>query len=240
MNEENSIHSLRRRRLVVYIEKRALFRDCLSKCLLSSREDEAVISFGSIDECCEADVQSDAVAAILYGVAQAPDVHSNLDEDLDRLAAAFPAVPIMLLSDCDTNDDVLRAIETGVRGYISTNTSLDVAIGATHVVRAGGSFIPESCLVSLRPGRGDDDPGGVSRPEEFTPRQIEVLKRLRQGKPNRVIASELDISESRVKAHIRNLMQKLHATNRTQVAFLTKHFFPSGRSGRSPGSRTGL
>ena len=240
MDKDDMIRRVRLPRLVIYIEMRILLRECLSKCLLSSHQDEEVISFASVEECCEADIQPDVVAAILYGVSQAPDEQADLDEDLDRLAAAFPAVPVMLLSDYDTNAGVLHAISTGVRGYISTNTTLDVAIGATRVVRAGGSFIPESCLVALRPDRHDADPAGPPGPEECTPRQIEVLKRLRQGKPNRVIANELGISESRVKAHIRNLMQKLNATNRTQLAFLTKHFFAPKITGQSTSSRAGL
>ncbi len=111
-----------------------------------------------------------------------------------------------------------------MRGFISTSTTPDVALGATHVVRAGGSFVPESCLAALRSSK-DDVAEGARRRDAFTPRQIAVLKRLRLGKANRTIAHELEMSESRVKAHVRNLMQKLNATNRTEVAFLTKGLF---------------
>ncbi len=54
----------------------------------------------------------------------------------------------------------------------------------------------------------------------FTCREAEVVRLLRQGKPNKIIAFELSISESTVKVHIRNIMKKLNATNRTQVVFL--------------------
>ena len=129
-----------------------------------------------------------------------------------------------MLSDLDSAGHVLNAIRKGARGFISTSASFDVAVGATHVVRAGGSSVPETCLATLSAAR-DDVAEGARRPCDFTPRQVAVLKRLRQGKANRAIAQELDMSESRVKAHVRNLMQKLNATNRTQVAFLTKEFF---------------
>ena len=56
----------------------------------------------------------------------------------------------------------------------------------------------------------------------FTPREIEVLHRLRQGLQNKIIAYELGISESTVKVHLRNVMKKLHASNRTQVAFMLR------------------
>ncbi len=54
--------------------------------------------------------------------------------------------------------------------------------------------------------------------EGLTPREMEVAARLRQGKPNKVIAHELEISESTVKAFVRRILIKLHALNRTEVA----------------------
>ena len=59
----------------------------------------------------------------------------------------------------------------------------------------------------------------------FSPRQLSVLEGLRQGKANKTIAHELTMRESTVKVHIRNIMRKLNATNRTQVAFLTNAMF---------------
>jgi DNA-binding NarL/FixJ family response regulator len=59
-------------------------------------------------------------------------------------------------------------------------------------------------------------------PGKFSPRQQEVLRRLWMGKPNKTIAYELSMCESTVKVHIRNIMKKLHVTNRTQVVVLTR------------------
>jgi DNA-binding NarL/FixJ family response regulator len=59
----------------------------------------------------------------------------------------------------------------------------------------------------------------------FTPRQTAVVESLRRGKANKVIAFELNMCESTVKVHVRNVMRKLKARNRTEVAFLTYEFF---------------
>ena len=64
--------------------------------------------------------------------------------------------------------------------------------------------------------------------EGFTQRQAEILDCLRRGMANKLIAYELDMCESTVKVHIRHIMKKLNATNRTQVAYLTRGFFESG------------
>lgn len=61
----------------------------------------------------------------------------------------------------------------------------------------------------------------------FTPRQIAVLHRLRQGKANKIIAYELAMSESTVKVHVRNIMKKMSATNRTEAAYRA-HMFHDG------------
>jgi DNA-binding NarL/FixJ family response regulator len=61
--------------------------------------------------------------------------------------------------------------------------------------------------------------------EGLTPREMEVVARLRQGKPNKVIAYELEISESTVKAFVRRILIKLNALNRTEVAHLTEGQF---------------
>jgi DNA-binding NarL/FixJ family response regulator len=58
--------------------------------------------------------------------------------------------------------------------------------------------------------------------ESLTPRETEVLARLRQGKPNKIIAFELDISESTVKVFVRRILTKLRASNRTEVACLLR------------------
>ena len=55
----------------------------------------------------------------------------------------------------------------------------------------------------------------------FTGREVAIVDALRKGKSNKTIAFDLSISESTVKVHLRNIMNKLHATNRTQVAMLT-------------------
>ena len=61
----------------------------------------------------------------------------------------------------------------------------------------------------------------------FTPRQAEAVMALRRGMANKIIARELNLRESTVKVQIRNIMRKLHATNRTEAAFRINRLFPS-------------
>ena len=81
-----------------------------------------------------------------------------------------------------------------------------------HRLRAGGSYAPPASLLA-------DEPSPQEARGLLTSRQSEVLRELRQGKPNKIIAYELGMSESTVKVHIRNIMRKVGATNRTQVVY---------------------
>lgn len=225
-------------RLIVYVQRENFFRECVSKCLSFSYRDAKIAAFPTVRDCCQSDLEPSTVAFILYGIDRRHGGHAELGDELAQLSRVFPAAPIILLSDRDATDHVLDAVKSGARGVISTDETLDVAVGATQVVRAGGSFVPETCLSALRPALGGGDER-TRRRDDFTPRQIAVLKRLRQGKANRIIAHELEMSESRVKAHVRNLMQKLNATNRTQVAFLTKAYFDDHHPKQSAGGGAG-
>ena len=77
-----------------------------------------------------------------------------------------------------------------------------------------------------------DSGGQEARPLAgmFTLRQAEVVQALRRGKANKIIAYELNLRESTVKVHIRNIMKKLKATNRTEVAYKINDLFPPDTS----------
>ncbi len=90
---------------------------------------------------------------------------------------------------------------------------------AIRFVTAGGVFAPVDLLladeVKDAPVRDEAaPPAGL-----LTPRQMTVLTLLQQGKANKIIAYELGMSESTVKVHIRNIMRKMGATNRTQAIY---------------------
>jgi DNA-binding NarL/FixJ family response regulator len=207
--------------IIIIIEAQTLIRECLARCFQDYYHGYSVVSFPTIEHCLNAETGHPRPAFVLYGVNNCRASDPEVEQGLSQLKQAFLGVPIILMSGRADADCVMDALDHGARGYLSTDTSLEVAVGATNVVTAGGTFVPASSLSALT--RETTPP---ARGERFTRRQLEVLSRLRRGKPNRIIARELGMSESTVKAHVRNLMQKLKATNRTQVVFLTKQIRP--------------
>jgi len=65
----------------------------------------------------------------------------------------------------------------------------------------------------------------ISAKGRFTERQLDVIERLRKGESNKIIAYKLSMGECTVKVHVRNIMRKLKARNRTEIAFLTNDMF---------------
>jgi DNA-binding NarL/FixJ family response regulator len=94
-----------------------------------------------------------------------------------------------------------------------------IAVEAVRFVLAGGTYVPVDCLdcprVAATPPAA---PGAV------TNRELAVVRAIQQGKSNKIIAYDLNLCESTVKVHVRNIMKKLKAKNRTDVAMLSANY----------------
>jgi DNA-binding NarL/FixJ family response regulator len=123
------------------------------------------------------------------------------------------------LEDSHQLNTIRGALRAGANGFISTrSTGLAMTLSAIRFVQAGGTFAPLEMLLSDASAPVAVQPTAVS-PYRLTTRQKAVLAQLQQGKANKIIAHELGMSESTAKVHIRNIMRKMGATNRTQAAF---------------------
>jgi DNA-binding NarL/FixJ family response regulator len=189
-------------------------RECITRSLKAFDESLDTVSFISCDECLRSTRDLDLS---VYHAHQAL-LHDYNDADKERpIKDLLGIAPVIILSAIDNPHEILKALESGARGYIPTaTTSLELTIEIIRLVRAGGTFVPASSL-SLQRYNGE---GSTPRPgtEQFTPRQMAVLRYLRLGKANKTIAHELALSEGTVKVHIRNIMKKMGVTNRTEVA----------------------
>lgn len=131
--------------------------------------------------------------------------------------------PVVLLSDRDDVEDVVKALTYGVRGYIPTSVEAEVAFAALRLINAGGTYIPAHALRSATVKRdtgSDCKQRELPREITLTPRELSVVDLLREGKPNKLIAAELKMQESTVKVHVRNILKKLRVGNRTHAAFV--------------------
>lgn len=202
---------------VVVIERRTLVRDCLVQCLKTSLSKETA-GFPSVDAFLSA--QYKLGASTLYLLCAGGRPGADVARDWSRLVRALVVgSSVIVLADDETPASVFEALKAGVRGYIPTSVSVNVAIGALNLVRAGGTFIPTSCLNDAHDVEPTRNHKSIIE-DMFTARQLLVVQEIRKGRSNKVIANVLQIEESTVKVHVRNIMRKLKAHSRTEVAFL--------------------
>ena len=204
---------------IIVLESRLLIRDLLARSLSRAGGFE-VLATATVEDCIELTGTRDA-DVVLIGLSSNPDGIDS-QQILQRATQGLKA-PIIVLCEGEKPHQVVSALQAGARGYVPTSMSLDLVIGAIRLVQAGGQFVPASCLAGL-PDAKSEAPVSCLPPHlsgMFTARQTAVIAALRQGKQNKIIAHELNMRESTVKVHVRNIMQKLKATNRTEVAYIT-------------------
>jgi DNA-binding NarL/FixJ family response regulator len=149
----------------------------------------------------------------------------EFEQEFQDLMDSGRGPPTIVLSGVDELRTIVEALERGAKGYISTSMPLDVAIAAIRFVSAGGTFVPAESILAAARQRTDQQPATMEKANGlFTARQAAVVEALRKGKANKLIAYELNMCESTVKVHVRKIMRKLKAANRTEVAYLANEF----------------
>lgn len=135
------------------------------------------------------------------------------------------ATPVLALYDSSSDAMVRNLMQSNrqVRGVLPTNASVTSLILTIKAILAGKTVDPASAVVKPvalnRPSNSRQasvvDSNG--RTIKLTPRQMQVLESLAQGKPNKIIARDLDVSENTIKAHLKSVFRILGASNRTEA-----------------------
>lgn len=207
------------------VDSRALGRECLARCIAAQQGCGSIRTFGSIEEL-RRKKASHAFSAILFNIGARKIADPEIAEEMKKLTTEFSELPVLILSDTDELTQILQALEAGARGYIPSSVGIDVCIEAIRLSLVGGIFVPASSVLAVRQLLVSGHSAERPMAGFFTVRQAEVVEALRRGKPNKIIAYELNLRESTVKVHIRNIMKKLKATNRTEVAYRIHDLFP--------------
>ena len=144
-----------------------------------------------------------------------------------RLAALHPEIPIVMLTASEDEDDLFTAIKAGARGYLLKDLEAPQLRAMLAAVERGEVAISPVTAARIlaevaRPtGRSATAMGGgvgSTEPDHLTEREVEVLRLVVAGLRNKEIAADLGISENTTKFHLRNILEKLHASSRTEVA----------------------
>jgi len=214
---------------IVIIDIRLLSRECLAR-VLSVECAAPVTCYSTIDEWLASGPVAPASLVVLCQSGRtAVDAITEV-ERLAELSEQIGGCPAVILSDNEDPDLIVQMLGKNVRGYVPTSLSINIAVQAMELARAGGAFVPASSLIAAHrvPTGGS---GAMQKTNGlFTARQAAVVDALRRGKANKIIAYELKMRESTVKVHVRNIMKKLHATNRTEAAYMANRLLSGEES----------
>jgi len=159
---------------------------------------------------------SNAQEAILEYRKHLPDVtlmdlrlpdKSGIDAMI-AVRAEFPEARVIMLTTFEGDVEIQRALEAGARGYLLKSMPPKELVQVIREVHAGKKRIPAQLAAQLAEHISDDS---------LTAREIEVLSQIAGGNRNRDIAEKLFITEETVKVHIKHIMEKLGANDRTQA-----------------------
>lgn len=209
---------------VLLLDPSPLSRSCLLAGFGDS-SDLSITACGDIDDLVDADFAAgdpDVVAVHAAG----QDIESpDFARRLQLLARRFPEAARMLLSGPNDIGQMRAGLQLGFNAYVTEGVGLAPTICVMQLIRQGMLIYPAALMKSYRDKTEAADSGSplASSPlgeEILTPRQVDVLRLLARGLSNKAIATELNISESTVKVHIRAIMERTGMLNRTQIVAL--------------------
>ena len=133
---------------------------------------------------------------------------TNGTDILISIRGEFPDARIIMLSSSDSDGEIQRALRSGTSGYVLKNMPQDQLLAVIRSVHGGKRHVPPEVAAVLAEHMGEED---------LTTRELEVLHLIRDGCKNKQIAGQLSISENTVNFHIKNIVDKLGANDRTHA-----------------------
>jgi two-component system nitrate/nitrite response regulator NarL len=152
----------------------------------------------------------------------------DLGETIDRLKAQWPTAQVVLLTEHMEPAAIVQALQAGLGGLCSTAMKREALVKALEIVMLGETYISPAFAFLLWDGasrhqaRTDGNvivvPAAAAVASKLSPREATILRHLTQGASNKQIARELGLAEATVKVHLKGILRKVRAANRTQAA----------------------
>lgn len=211
---------------IILIDDHALFRSGIETMLKNLEPKTSIKNFSDCNSAILSEKNPDQINLILldYNI-PGSEVRSNIEKIRNR----FEAAKIVIVSGEDNPSKIITAIDNGVSGFIPKSSAPEVLIAALKLVLAGGVYLPSevlryqgsnlSSIASSTAGQAEKNPL-----EKLTERQLEVLMHVIDGKNNKTIAREVDLSLGTIKAHLSAAYTSLGVSNRTEAVVLASKF----------------
>lgn len=209
---------------VLIADDHPLFRDALRQVVLATLPDHAISEADTFDAAMAA-AAGDQLDLILLDI-NMPGM--NGFAGLISLRNHVPATPVVVVSADEARETVAQAMALGASGFIPKSLEREQMVAALHMVMNGEVYVPAATVDG--PHHGGAEARFREGYETLTAQQRKVLEMLVAGKSNKVIAYELDVTESTVKAHVTAILRKLRVHSRTQAVLNASRMLPALRA----------
>lgn len=193
---------------ILIVDDHEVVREGLKLVLKDWRTESSIFTAADASEAKSMIARHEAFELVLLDL-KLPDA-SRFDL-LEYFVAHLPSVPVVIFSGDDRPSIIEEAFSHGARGYIPKSSSQDVVDQALNEVLKGGIFRPESILSEHAESQR------LSKFRQLTPRQMEILLLISQGKTNKQIADELNMSPATVRSYLTIVFRALAVKNRTEA-----------------------
>ncbi len=195
--------------------------------VLSESGCKTCLGFGGIDEFNAADIEQ--ADNVLFLVDPGKE-EQKVTDCVASLSEQHPNSRIVVFSHSYSDTHMAMALKGGAAAYLLTNIGCEEFVKSLEVIALGGHVVPDQTLkhfanylkkpsangkASLQP---NGDPG-ISSFDVLSNRELEILRGLSQGMSNKLIARQWDITEATVKVHVKAILRKIQAKNRTEAAY---------------------
>jgi DNA-binding NarL/FixJ family response regulator len=140
-------------------------------------------------------------------------------DSVRAVRARRPEVPVLVLSGNEDPSVVRECIDIGAFGFVPKSAPADQFHAALKLVLSGGVYLPPTSLSSGSPATRAQQDAWSRLGAHLTERQRQVLLGIVQGKPNKVIARDLGLSDTTVKSHVAHILDALVVSNRTEAVY---------------------
>ncbi len=195
---------------ILIVDDHDLFRAGLNMILKQDERISSVLEAGSVMEALE---HGQTEIDLILSDIQMPGLN-GLD-GIKVLKEKFGSTPIIMLSASHDTGDMQNALESGAEGFLPKSSSAEMIIKSIAAVMTGSQCFPEDKDLE-RKNKND------KHPEELTARQLQVLSLLCEGKPNKIIARELDLSENTVRVHVSAILSLLGVASRSEAMLVAQ------------------